>query len=456
MADIKLKSVTKVDITHDIPNTIINDISNLPKTIPLYHENTYQKSFDSTILKHVTHENLSYIVLDRTCFFPEGGGQPGDTGFLEGSFGKIEVVDTQAVDDIVIHISAKSSKTATEGDPVFGIINWDNRYNRMKQHTASHLIFSAIKKALHLEDLMYMGVQINEDASRIDISYGKPISWDKIREIERLSNRICFENRKVRIQHTNRDEAERIYGKRLGMTEITPSGNVRVVEVDDWDVALCSGTHVESTAEIGLIHIIDKFKLKKGVERIEFTAGIHAFRRYDEAMKRLTDIAQTLETSKNDALVRVNNLLRERDDLKKEQIKVKKQLVEYQVFKLIKQSEKLGKYEIFKKRLTDVDSRSLTRIASKIVENAPFLVVILGSNIGNSAFLVGAAGVHVVEKGINMGEMIRKPAKIIDGGGGGNQKLAQAGGKMPGKLDEALYQYTKEVTLRLSEVKKKQ
>lgn len=443
-----------MDITDNIPRKIKNDILNLPKTILIYYEDPYLKNFNATILKHVNLEDISYIVLDRTCFFPEGGGQLGDTGYLEGSFGKLNVVDTQAIDDIVIHIAVKNNKVVTEGESVFGRINWNIRYERMKHHTASHLIFSAIKKVLYLEDLMYMGIQIKEDASRIDINYSKSIQWDEIMEIERLSNNVCFENRKVKIWYTNRDEAERIYDKRLGMTEITPSGIVRIIEVDDWDVALCSGTHVKSTAEIGLISITDRLKLKKGVERIEFTAGKHAYLRYNEAIKKLTELAQTLRTSTTDVPIRVNNLLRERNELKKELNKVKEQLVEFQVFKLHNQSKALGEFRILKKRLIDVDAQSLKRIASKLIEKDPFLIVILGSNIGNTVFLVGAAGVNAVRKGINMAEIIRKPAMIIKGGGGGNQRLAQAGGRIPGKLEESLCLFTREVSLKVNEFEK--
>jgi alanyl-tRNA synthetase len=446
--------VPKVDITDNIPRKLKNDILNLSKTIPIYYEDPYLQNFNATILKHVNLEDVCYIVLDRTVFFPEGGGQLGDIGYLEGSFGKLNIIDTQAIDDIIIHIAVKNNTIITEGEPVFGKINWNIRYERMKHHTASHLIFSAIKKVLHLENLMYMGIQIKEDASRIDINYSKSIQWDEIMKIERLSNNVCFENRKVKIWYTNRDEAERTYGKRLGITQITPSGIVRIIEVDDWDVALCSGTHVKSTAEIGLISIIDRLKLTKGVERIEFTAGKHAYLRYNEAIKRLTELAQILKTSTTDVQIRVNNLLRERKELKKELNKIKEQLVEFHVFKLHNQSKPLGEFKILKEKLIDVDAQSLKRISSKLIEKDPFLIVILGSNIGNTVFLAGAAGINAVRKGIDMAEIIKKPAMIIKGSGGGNQRLAQAGGRIPDKLEESLCLFTREVSLKVNEFEK--
>jgi len=433
----------------EIPTTVKNDVLGLPKTTPRYYEDPYLRVFEAEVLKVVNYEDFSYVVLDRTCFFPEGGGQPGDAGYLLGSSGGSKVVDTRAVDDVIVHISIQNGDGMREGDSVRGCIDWDLRYERMKQHTGSHILFSAIKRVLGLDRLMYMGVEIKEDASRIDISYGKAIPRSKLLEIERLSNEVCLENREVKTWFTTRDEAERIYGEQLGITETTPSGLVRVVEVEDWDVALCSGTHVRSTNEIGLIHILDRFRLKKGVERIEFTAGKHAYQRYSEALETLTDTAQILKASTAEVPVRVDRLLREREDLKRGLRTAREQLVEVLTLQLLDEVEALGEFRLLKKKLSTVDAQTLKWIASSLVEKDPYLVAVLGSDAGNKAFLVGAAGDEAVKKGIDMAEMIEVAAQVIQGGGGGNTRLSQAGGKAPDRLEEALCLYANEVSARL-------
>lgn len=432
-----------------VPTSVENDVSGLPKTAHLYYDDPYLQEFRAEVLKVVKLNDLSFIVLDRTCFYPEGGGQPGDVGYLLGPSGKLRVMDTQAVDDVIVHI-VPEGVGIKDGDSVRGSIDWDIRYERMKQHTASHVLFSAIKRVLGLDSLMYMGVQIEEDASRIDISYGKSIPQSQLREIERLSNKVCLESREVKTWLTTREETERTYGGQLGITETTPSGIVRVVEVEDWDVALCSGTHVRSTSEIGLINILDRFRLKKGVERIEFTAGKHAYHRYIEAMKTLNDVAQMLKASTTEVPVRVEHLLKEREDSKRELRGLMDQLVNVQTLQLLDQAEAVGEFRLLRKKLSRVDAQSLKRIASKLVEKDPFLVAVLGSDAGNRAFLVGAAGEEAVKRGINMAEAIRGSAQLIEGSGGGYPRLAQAGGRVPGRLEEALRHYTEEVSKKLT------
>jgi len=430
-----------------LPSNVEDEVLSLPRTTPLYYENPYLREFESGVLRVISLAENCYVVLEQTCFFPEGGGQLGDVGLLIGSTGKLRVVDTQAVDDVVVHVAVPVSGEVKE-EAVHGSIDWDVRYNRMRHHTGSHVVFSSIKKVLGLEELMYMGVQIKEDVSRIDISYGKPISPSQLREIERLSNKVCLENRRVKIWSTTRDEAERTYGKRLGLTEVTPSGTVRVVEVEDWDVALCCGTHVTSTAEIGLIKVLDRFRLQKGVERIEFTAGETAYKYYDDSMETLTALAQLLQSSTREVMGRVGLLREEVDHLKEELEKVKGQLVEAKATELLGQGEAFGEFRLLAKELPEFSAEGLKRMASTLVKKDPYLVVILGSAVEKPC-VIGAAGQKAVEKGINMAETIKEAARIIEGGGGGTAKIAQAGGRETSQLGKALHQYAEDVSRSL-------
>jgi alanyl-tRNA synthetase len=428
-----------------VPFDVEGEIVGLPRTTPLYYEDPYLRESEARVLKVVSFGGNCYVVLERTCFFPEGGGQLGDAGFLTSLSGKLKVVDTQAVEDLIVHIAIPVSGEIKRGETVHGSIDWNVRYNRMKHHTGSHVLFSAIRGVLGLEELMYMGVQIEEEKSRIDISYGKPISASQLREMERLSNRVCLENRRIKTWYTTREEAERIYGKRLGITEVTPSGMVRVVEVENWDVALCCGTHVGSTAEIGLIKILERLRLQKGVERIEFTAGEHAYKHYDNAMETLTSLAQTLQSSTRDVLSRVGLLLNERDFLKEELEKLKSLQIEAQAMELLNEAEAIGEFKLLVKNLPEVDAQALKRMAAALINKDPYIVVVFGGSVADKACILGAAGQKAVDKGINMAEMIGEAAKVIQGGGGGTAKIAQAGGRDTRQLGQALKQCSDKV-----------
>jgi alanyl-tRNA synthetase len=431
-----------------VPSTVRSAISGLPATIPLYYEDSYLCKFDSNVLKIFSFEDKKYVVLERTCFFPEGGGQLGDVGFLSSLSGRLKVVDTQAVNDVIVHVAVPLNGEVKEGEPVHGSIDWKVRYERMKNHTGSHVVFSSARKVLGVEGLMYMGVQIGGDKSRIDISYGKPISSDELAEMERLSNKICLENRKVKTFFTTREEAEHTYGKMLGVTEVTPSGRVRVVEIEGWDAALCCGTHVTSTAELGLIKILNRFRLQKGVERIEFSAGEYAYKQYEKAMQTLSELAQILRVPTENIVNRVSLLLTEKNILKEEIEKIKNQLVEANAAELLKQATTVGGFRFLSQEVKGVEVQELKRISTTLTEKDEWIVVILGSKAEDKVFMVGAAGQKAVERGINMYDLMKDVAKTI-GGGGGTAKIAQAGGKNVMMFDHALQQYTKTVLTKL-------
>ncbi|MEM3704198.1 MAG: DHHA1 domain-containing protein [Candidatus Bathyarchaeia archaeon] len=325
------------------------------------------------------------------------------------------------------------------------------RYERMKNHTGSHVVFSSARKVLGVEGLMYMGVQIGGDKSRIDISYGKPISPDELAEMERLSNKICLENRKVKTFFTTREEAERTYGKMLGVTEVTPSGRVRVVEIEGWDAALCCGTHVASTSELGLIRILNRFRLQKGVERIEFSVGEYAYKQYEKATRTLDELARILRIPVDNVVKHVNLILRENNLLKEEIRKIKSSLMEEQAAELSKEARTFGKFRFLSKEIKDVTAQDLKRMAVTLTKNDAWLIVILGSRAEDKVFMVGAAGQKAVEMGVNMYDSMKGAARII-GGGGGTAEIAQAGGKNVKMFDQALTQCTEAVLSKLKRI----
>ena len=431
-----------------IPDDVMDALTDLAATVPLYYEDAYLREFEATVLRVTEFRDRFYIVLDQTCFFPEGGGQPSDRGFIHSSKGKLRVMDVQSSNGVIVHIIENSKDLISAGETVRGVIDWDLRHNYMRQHTASHIVHSAVRRVLDVEKLVYMGFQIGEEKSRMDINYGKPITPDQMHEIERLSNQICLQNRPVKARFTTRGEAEREYGDRLGVTEVTPTGRVRIVEIEDWDAGLCCGTQVKSTAEAAPIKVLGRLRLQKGVERIEFTAGEHAYKLFDEAVVTSLKLTELFKVVPSDLLGRAGQLLTDMEGLKNEMRRIKDLYVEAKALRLLGQAEPLGEFGLVTEILPSVDVETLRRISLTAVSKNPSLIIILGGAL-EKAYIVGATGQKATDKDIDMREIITEAASIIHGSGGGTPKIAQAGGPEKGKLGEALSKCREKATLKV-------
>jgi len=431
-----------------VPDEVMEALTDLAATVPLYYEDAYLREFEATVLGTVKFKDRLCIVLDQTCFFPEGGGQPSDRGFIHGSKGKAKVIDVQSSNGVIVHTIENSREAISAGEPVHGVIDWNLRYNYMRQHTASHIVHSAVRRVLDVEKLMYMGFQIGEEKSRMDINYGKPITPDQMHEIERLSNQICLQNRPVRARFTTREEAEREYGDRLGVTEVTPTGRVRIVEIEDWDAGLCCGTQVKSTAEAAPVKVLGRLRLQRGVERIEFTAGEPAYKFFDEAIVTSLKLSELFKVAINDLVGRAGQLITDMEGLKNETRRIKDLYIEAEALRMLGQTKPLGELGLITEILPSADVETLRRIALTAVNKNPSLIIVLGSAL-EKAYIVGAAGQKARDKGIDVREIITEAASLIQGSGGGTPKIAQAGGPEKGKLGEALSRCREKVTLRV-------
>ena len=211
----------------------------LPATEQLYYADVYMREFDAKVLKII---NGKYVVLDKTCFYPEGGGQPADHGWLTVGTSKFDVVDTQKIGKVIVH-KLGASPTFKEGSTVHGVLDWDRRYALMKAHTVTHLINGAARRVLG-EHVWQSGTQKGLETSRLDISHYRRLSPEEIHKIEMLANQAIAANMKVETTWLPRNEAESRYGFRLYQGGAVPGKDIRVVKTGDWDVEACAGTHL--------------------------------------------------------------------------------------------------------------------------------------------------------------------------------------------------------------------
>lgn len=283
-----------------------------PSTNKLYYKDQYQRSFQGKVL--LSYKN--YLVLDQTTFYPEGGGQVGDTGIIRVGDTEYKVVDTQKVKDYVIHILDKEANIP-EGTTVYGEIDWQRRYRIMKHHTGTHVILSAARKVLG-EHVWQAGAEKTPQKARLDITHYKMPTEEEIKKIEDLANYVINDRRPVRPFNINRIEAEMKYGVSIYAGGVPEGAEVRLIEIKDWDIEGCGGTHLSNTSEIGALKIINIEKLQDGVIRLEYVAGdvVSQYARAQE--EKIKEMSKSLNTSPSQLEARVKRLLEEEE--KKEQL----------------------------------------------------------------------------------------------------------------------------------------
>ena len=435
-----------------LPTQVAEELRGLGPTHKLYYEDAYIREFDSQVIKKIAFSGKIYLVLKATAFFAESGGQKGDSGILIGPRGRFRVINTIPVnEDVVVHVCEPIKGNISENERVHGVIDWDKRYGRMRHHTASHIVFAATREVLGVSRLIYMGVDVHENWARIDVNYDAPITDEQLLRIEELSNKICLENRPVRIFYMDREEAERIYGDKLGVTEVTPGGRVRVVEIKDWDVALCSGTHVKSTAEIGMIKILERYKLEKGVQRIRLAAGLSAYKKFADIVSRAFRTARLLNASLEDFDVKLEALLKKHKELESRVKKISKRLIRYEAESLLQRAEKIGEYKLIAYKSSEFDPETARGIALEAVRKDPSSVMIIGC-IADKPYLIAVAGKNLVEHGLKMNEFIEDLRDILRGRGGGSPKIIQFVGESFSKLDDALIFLQTKIRSRVEDI----
>ncbi|HVO85765.1 MAG TPA: alanine--tRNA ligase [Candidatus Eisenbacteria bacterium] len=413
-----------------------NAVANLPPTEPLYYEDQYMKEFEAKVLKVVKNE---FIVLDRTCFFPEGGGQPADTGSITFKGKKAEVIDVQKVAVAIVHTI--KGDVPKEGEIVKGKIDWDKRYGLMKNHTATHVIGGAAKRVLG-QHVWQFGTQKGIESSRLDISHYRRLSLEELQKIETLANEAVLRNIPVDVSWMPRNEAENRYGFRLYQGGVVPGKEIRVVRAGDWDVEACAGTHLKNTGEIGFIKIIHSERVQDGVERLEYSVGMSAVRAVQTNERLLRKVSETLTAPIEKLDQTAEKLVKELKEANVERRKFIKELASRESTvdaAASGESEEVNGVKIVLRNFQDsTDVERMVQTANEIIKKDEAVAVIFyGANEKNARIMV-MAGKIAIEKGLNAGEIVRAASAFIGGGGGGSANFAQGGGTHPSKLQEAV------------------
>jgi alanyl-tRNA synthetase len=433
-----MQASKKTEEETEVEESLEEETEKLPPTEQLYYKDVYRKEFEAKVLKVVDSE---YVVLDKTCFYPEGGGQPADHGHLTFDNAKAEVVDVQKAGRVIVH-KIKGSTPPKEGSKIKGILDWDKRYSLMKNHTATHVVNGAARRVLG-QHVWQFGTQKGTESSRLDISHYRRLAPEEVDKIETLANQAVLQNLQVETTWMPRNEAENRYGFRLYQGGAVPGKEIRVVKTGDWDVEACAGTHLKSTGEIGFIKIIYTERVQDGVERLAYSIGIPALKAVQENEKLLRILSEILNAPLEKLDKTAEKLVKELKEASAERRKLIKELAARESTGLEAKAQQMVE-EIDGIRLArrdfeeEISVDRMVQTANEMIKRDETTVAIFYGTDGKNARIMVMAGKEALQKGVDANEIVKQASLMIGGGGGGRPNFAQGGGTRPEKLQEAV------------------
>jgi alanyl-tRNA synthetase len=402
-------------------------LADLPETDRLFYDDQERTEFEAVVLDVFDREEGYDVVLDQTMFYPEGGGQPADTGSLSTDEATVEVTDVQRRDGVVLH---RTDGNPGKGEFVRGRIDAERRFSLMRHHTATHVIGYAARQVLG-DHVRQAGAQKGPDRSRLDVRHFRRITRSEVKTIERVANEVVTDNRPVTQEWPDRHEAEAKHGFDLYQGGVPPGQQIRLIHVED-DVQACAGTHVSRTGDIGVIKILKTEPIQDGVERIVFAAGPAAIEATQRVEDALYDAADVLDVAPEEVPETAERFFEEWKARGKEIDRLTEELAAARAAASDTDEVDIGGKSAVIRRL-DADADELRATANAIVEEGS--VAVLGSTQSGSAqFVVGVPD----EVDVDAGAVVGRLAARVGGGGGGPPDFAQGGGPDVDALDDAL------------------
>jgi len=405
----------------------------------------YEQLTASTTVQAVGRDDgLLLVKLAESPFYPEGGGQVSDTGTLAGEWGRARVVDAVRLpDDQVLVCELEEGKPPPVGAEVRASVDAEQRRRTMRNHTATHLLHAALRRTLGAH-VRQAGSYVGPDKLRFDFTHGQRLGRAAVDEIQALVNEWVGASLPVRAFETTRAEADRLgaialFGEKYGDW-------VRVVEIDDVSRELCGGTHVASSAEIGLFDIETETSSASNVRRIEAVTGPGAAELFARRSAALAELAALLRVPEHEIVPAVERLQRELKEARK-----RRQAGDGQVRAedLVARARQVGDAAVVVEAVAGVEPRELVDLADKVRQKLGRAVVLLGAGAGERAHLVATVAPELAESDLRADELVRVAAAVIGGGGGGRPTLAQAGGRRVERVGEALEQAAAAIEQRL-------
>ncbi|MEY7999519.1 alanine--tRNA ligase [Clostridium sp. Mt-5] len=376
------------------------------------------------------------IVVENTPFYAEMGGQVGDSGTVYNENFKGEVLDCKNnVAGKILHFIKVTSGTLSLDDDVILSVDQNRRNSIKKNHTATHILDEALRRVLG-EHVHQAGSYVDEYRLRFDFNYFEALNHEKLEEIEDIVNKNIMAVQPVKTAVMSLEEARE--SGAIALFDSKYKDKVRVVSVGDFSKELCGGTHVNNSGEIGLFKIISETGIASGIRRIEAVTGESAMKYLNSKNDMLKEISSKLKCSEKEVIHKLDLQFNELKAAEREIQELKLKLAGNAETDILNGVKVVGGTSLLTGVLKEVDANALRELADKIRSKYENCLVVLGSSVNGKVQLVAMATKEAVKNGIHCGKIIREIASITGGSGGGRPDMAQAGGKLPEKLEEAI------------------
>ncbi|PEN86552.1 alanyl-tRNA editing protein [Bacillus toyonensis] len=387
----------------------------------LYYIDAYTKDFTTKIIKQdYDKEDNLYVVLNETAFYPTGGGQPYDTGTLNGTL----VTNVEEVNGEIRHFIAEQLETAE----VEGKINWERRFDHMQQHAAQHILSAAFWDHFNIPTI---GFHLGKETVTIDLET-ENLPAETIEKAVQIANNIVFENHPIRIQWMNLEEAKTLPLRK----EPTLTENIRVVIIENFDYNGCGGTHPRRTGEVGLIQVLNWERNKGGI-RLTFIAGWRTLKLMGQQQQIMKDVSKQLNSSETDIPAKVAQLLISQKENEKAIQTMNEKLLFAEANELLQQPAEIHAGFLISKVFINRSMQEVAKLSAIIIEQQEHAITYFVIENDDKLQCILACGKTVT---LDMNALLKDALPAIEGKGGGNKKSARCGGKAIMSGDEFLHQ----------------
>jgi len=375
------------------------------------------------------------VILDQTPGYAESGGQVGDTGLIAGRDGRGEILDTYyRGPKVIVHRVKVTQGVLREDDEVAVSVESRRRQGVRLHHTGTHLLHASLRSVLGTH-VTQAGSLVAPDHLRFDFSHGAGLTDREVEQVEQLVNEqvqanIVVNPMEMDLQEALKTGAMALFGEKYG-------DRVRVIKIGDFSTELCGGTHLEATGQIGLFKVVNEGAVASGVRRIEAVTGEEALRHVGQEEAALRESASLLKIPPLELPRRLAKLLDEQKQLEKQLAQLEARLAKGRALELVSAAKDVAGVPVLAARLDGLDPEGLRSVVDTLRERLSSGVICLGSVVDGKVNLVASVSKDLTKR-FQAGKLVQEIAKLVGGGGGGRPDLAQAGGKEPAKLDQAL------------------
>jgi len=393
--------------------------------------------YDDDFREMATSDNGRIVILlDKTPFYGEGGGQVGDIGTITSEGATIEVVDTKKLGDgKIMHICNVESGMVSVGDEVTCSVCSCRRKAIERNHSATHLLQKALKTVLG-DHVQQAGSYVSEERLRFDFSHYEALTSEQLSEVERIVNEKIYNSLSVKCTNMPIAEARKLgamalFGEKYGDV-------VRVVEMGDFSVEFCGGTHVADTSSIGMLKIVSETSVAAGVRRIEAITGLNVLDSYNEKESTINQIASMLKSAPAEVVAKLAQLQAELKEARKEVESMKSKLASGGLDDIKKNAVEINGIKVLTGSLDGADVNTVRKMNDSLKDEFNGVVCVMATKFGGKVMLICAADKEATAKGAHCGMLIKSISSLIGGSGGGKPESAQAGGSDASGIDAAL------------------